>query len=75
MSKNIIPIQCVHIEAESYVIKPEDLDFLVAQAERAQKQQAVLERLARYFKSGNDVPVERATIRAQDFWSIVGSVV
>ena len=28
--------------------------------------------LARYFTSGNDVPVERAVIRAEDFWRITG---
>lgn len=27
--------------------------------------------LALYFKSGNKVPVERATIRADDFWRVV----
>lgn len=28
--------------------------------------------LAKYFTSGNSVPVERATIRADDFWRITG---
>lgn len=28
--------------------------------------------LARYFTSGNSVPVERATILAKDFWRITG---
>lgn len=32
----------------------------------------VLDELARYFTSGNSVPVERATIRAKDFWRITG---
>ena len=31
----------------------------------------VLADLALYFKSGNSVPVERATIRTDDFWKIV----
>lgn len=31
-----------------------------------------LNELARYFMSGNNVPVERATIRAEDFWRIAG---
>lgn len=29
--------------------------------------------LSQYFKSGNSVPVDRATIKADDFWRIVGS--
>lgn len=28
--------------------------------------------LSRYFTSGNGCPVERATIKAEDFWRIVG---
>ncbi len=31
-----------------------------------------LNELALYFTSGNSVPVERATIRAEDFWRITG---
>lgn len=34
--------------------------------------QGALAQLARYFTSGNSVPVERATIRAEDFWRITG---
>ena len=32
----------------------------------------VLQELAKYFTSGNDVPVERATILAKDFFRITG---
>lgn len=31
-----------------------------------------IDELARYFESGNGVPVERATILAKDFWRITG---
>ena len=33
-----------------------------------------IDELARYFVSGNGVPVERATILAKDFWRITGLV-
>jgi hypothetical protein len=33
---------------------------------------AVINKLKPYFQSGNDIPVERATILAKDFWTIVG---
>ena len=35
-------------------------------------QREALQELARYFTSGNSVPIERATIRAEDFWRITG---
>ena len=31
-----------------------------------------LETLAQYFTSGNQIPVEKATILAVDFWKITG---
>jgi len=31
-----------------------------------------LDELAKYFTSGNEIPVERATILAKDFWRITG---
>lgn len=40
-------------------------------AERDKLRNALAE-LALYFTSGNEVPVERATIRAADFWRITG---
>ncbi len=43
-----------------------------AAIEDAEALRAKLAALAKYFTSGNDVPVERATIRASDFWAIVG---
>lgn len=39
--------------------------------EQLKTAKAALSELARYFTSGNDVPVERATILAKDFWRIV----
>lgn len=39
---------------------------------RHAKQRDALNELARYFTSGNSVPVERATILAKDFWRITG---
>jgi len=35
-------------------------------------EQRALNELAKYFVSGNSVPVERATIFAKDFWRIAG---
>lgn len=37
-------------------------------------QHDALKELAKYFTSGNSVPVERATILAKDFWRITGLV-
>lgn len=33
-----------------------------------------LNELSKYFKSGNDIPVDRATIKAKDFWDIVKDI-
>lgn len=30
--------------------------------------------LSKYFKSGNDIPVDRAVIKAKDFWEIVKDI-
>ena len=38
----------------------------------AGQKRAALSELARYFTSGNGIPVERATILAKDFWRITG---
>lgn len=32
-----------------------------------------IDELKKYFTSGNDIPVERATILAKDFWKIIGT--
>lgn len=32
----------------------------------------MIEELDKYFTSGNDIPVERATILAKDYWKIRG---
>jgi len=32
----------------------------------------MIQQLKKYFTSGNNIPVERATILAKDFWAIVG---
>jgi len=34
-------------------------------------QRAALEEIARYFKSCNEIPVERAVIKGVDFWKIL----
>ena len=39
---------------------------------KCKQQEAALAELAKYFTSGNCVPVERATIAAKDFWQITG---
>ena len=39
---------------------------------KCKQQEAALAELAKYFTSGNCVPVERATISAKDFWRITG---
>lgn len=38
------------------------------------KQQKALSTLAEYFTSGNLINIERATIKADDFWRITGMV-
>lgn len=40
---------------------------LVPQSTTAQQK---LDQLKKYFESGNDVPVQQATIKAKDFWAI-----
>lgn len=35
--------------------------------------QQKLDQLKKYFESGNDVPVQQATIKAKDFWAIYNS--
>jgi hypothetical protein len=39
---------------------------------KCKQQEAAISELAKYFTSGNNVPVERATIMAKDFWRITG---
>jgi hypothetical protein len=46
-------------------------DLTTLRAENARMREALVE-LARYFTSRNDVPVERATIHAKDFWRVTG---
>lgn len=36
------------------------------------RQRDALATLAKYFTSGNHIPVDQATIKAADFWSITG---
>lgn len=38
------------------------------------KLKKALTELSKYFKSGNDIPVDRAVIRAKDFWEIVKDI-
>jgi hypothetical protein len=38
------------------------------------KLEKAIDQLKRYFTSGNDVPVERATILSKDFWSILNGI-
>ncbi|MEQ9131123.1 MAG: hypothetical protein RJQ08_13555 [Salinisphaeraceae bacterium] len=54
--------------AMEFLGSPEDAE-VVAYVERLE---GSLAELARYFTSGNSVPVERATIKANDFWRITG---
>ena len=39
---------------------------------KCKQQEVAIAELAKYFTSGNCVPVERATIMAKDFWRITG---
>lgn len=39
---------------------------------KCKQQEVAMAELAKYFTSGNCVPVERATIMAKDFWRITG---
>lgn len=41
-------------------------------ADEIERLRLVVAELAKYFTSGNCVPVERATILAKDFWRITG---
>jgi hypothetical protein len=45
---------------------------LARAADEIDRLRAALAELAKYFTSGNSVPVERATILAKDFCSITG---
>ena len=55
-------------------------DDFVAQCQRKIRKQELeieylrkqLDELKKYFTSTNDIPVERATILAKDFWRIIG---
>lgn len=50
-------------------------DMVMAQmAARLTAHEKALATLARYFTSGNHIPVDQATIKAADFWSITGLV-
>jgi hypothetical protein len=39
------------------------------------RQRDAIATLAKYFTSGNHIPVDQATIKATDFWSITGLTV
>ena len=52
-------------EAQQAAVSPFYYNTPIADAKNA-----VLRELAKYFESGNQVPVERATIKASDFWRI-----
>lgn len=41
--------------------------------ERSNTARQKLDKLKKYFESGNDVPVQQATIKAKDFWAIYNS--
>lgn len=47
---------------------------IAAEAERLRRHEKAIKELKLYFTSGNNVPVERATIMAADFWKIVGDL-
>jgi hypothetical protein len=62
-------------EQNAMAYKEGHRDARHAAAELALKGDEALEaiaELAKYFTSGNAVPVERATISAKDFWRITG---
>ena len=42
---------------------------IIAERDRLKK---ALKTLAKYFTSGNSIPVDQATIKASDFWRITG---
>lgn len=53
---------------------------LTGDKEKAESYKAIAEslrslnQLSKYFKSGNDIPVERATIKAKDFHKITNNM-
>lgn len=58
------------LDPQNKVVDP-DADTLELHPEH-QRNAAALQELARYFRSGNSIPVERATIKTEDFRRITG---
>lgn len=52
---------------------PSSLTLVGGVSEELVSPQAKLDKLKKYFESGNDVPVQQATIKAKDFWAIYNS--
>ena len=51
-------------------------DMVMSQmAARLVAHEKALATLAKYFTSGNNIPVDQATIKATDFWRITGLTV
>lgn len=48
-------------------------DCILTKVCSAPTAQQKLDKLKKYFESGNDVPVQQATIKAKDFWAIYNS--
>lgn len=73
-----------HNNCGGYCETPEEIEHALcehclgaereADADAAELQQLrkAMRELAGYFRSANSIPVERATIRADDFWRITG---
>lgn len=43
-----------------------------AAIDEIERNRAAIAELAKYFTSGNSIPVDQATIKATDFWRITG---
>ena len=66
-----LKIKAIQIDVESVLVRGEDFDYLCNLAESADRALAAIEELKRYFTSGNKIPVEKATIKADDFFRII----
>lgn len=67
-SRNTLVIQMPN---DSVIITRSLFDRLVNAERENEEFRNKINALKRYFTSGNDVPIERATIKASDFWAIV----
>ena len=64
----------LRLMADISPMDPRSKALLLQSADEIAKKQKALATLAKYFTSGNCIPVDQATIKAADFWQITGMV-